>query len=780
MENLCRMKTEADIRDVMPILPKHTLDHLYAEDFTRMSHMGQHTWGYAVQVFSTLLSTQEALSPQALIQTIQNPKSQQGDTLTLAKLIDICSNLIILDDHLNVLRFAHMSFQEFLEMRAEFAPHHVHSVVAINCLEFCLQGLPIGMETNSSPKDDFYHYSAIYWAEHCKLTLAVGVDQHVVSKMNEFVFDDGDVSLAFVDWVQEVNNFAKKLPNDHLLAKELHSVMNSRGSPLFTACVFGLDPIVGGLARTKDHDWNQTNDLGQSGLYLAAAAGHRSTVQRFLQHEVNVNTLGGKLDHPLHAACFGGHASVVELLLEHGADPKLGPRSALECALLADREAIALMLLNGNFKVANQAECDSLLQKAAEAGFADVVQFLQKEYASLQGNLGSSRYRAVDVAIFKGRIGVVERYMQRLSDPELGIPGDAVATAALGGQDTMINFLVDKGLDLDREGLLGTPLRAASLMGQESTVRLLLKLGANLHASGSLGGPLQAAAMRGHSSITKTLLKYGADVNGKGGLYGTALQAAAYHGHRKIVEILLDAGADVYRDGFSRDAFHAASEGGHEGIVRLFLKRGFTTQRTLPGPFSCYPAADPNKDLLREASPSRLLEMKTTRDHQLQSKDWRERAFVVEYSDVLKNVRGAVDLEPDSIQRSYRERPWYGSDHEENYALRAAAAKGHVAVIKLLLSQLDRLEISKSEIAAAFNEACENGHAKVVDQMLSGHVEVWALKAAFETAALNGHLSVVNLLVDHEDRHGLARVETVESPTQVCQSSHLPAFSRLF
>ena len=756
----------------MRALPKNALNELYEEDWTQISESGQHARSSAIQVFSMLLCAQEALSPEALIQALAKKNSQQGETMNLAKMMDICLNLVVLDSELNMLRFAHISFQEFLETRVEFAPHYVHRVAAEICLDLCLEGLPRGMETDLSPKDNFHHYSAVYWAEHCKITIINGSDDSLNSKMVEFAFDGGDVALAFVDWIQEVKKLTKKMPHDHALAKALYSVTNSSASPLFTACVFGLDPIIDNLSHAADYDWNQMNDFGQTGLYLAAAAGHKTTVQSLLQREVYINVLGGKFGHPLHAACFRGHTSIVELLLDHGADPKLGVRSALEYALLADHESIALLLLDGKFDVSDQAQYDSILQQAAEAGFADVVQFLQKHYAFLYGDLGSSRCRAVEVAIFRGRIGVIERYMQKLSNPKSDIPADAIATAALGGQDIMINFLVDQGLDLNQEGLLGTPLRAASIMCHESTLRLLLRLGASLHLSGSFGEPLQAAAMRGHVSITETLLHHGADVNSKSGLYGTALQAAAHRGHQKVVEILLDAGADVHRDGFSRDAFHAAAEGGHEGIVRLMLERGFKVQHPLPeSSLNFISAPLTSRDLVRDASPSPIQEMKLVRGPQPGSKDWRERASMIDFSLVVEQMRGAVIPDLELIQ-PYREGFGYqkGFGYErrqKNYALRAAAAKGHVTVVRLLLSQLDKVGISKSEVVVAFKEACENGHVNVVNQFLSERVEVKGLKAALEAAASNGHLTVVNLLIDHEVRLGLTRLETVELRTQV-------------
>lgn len=753
MENLCRLKTDADIRGAMRTLPKDTLKELYEADFAR---------SYAVQIFSMLLAAQEALSPEAVIQAMAKCPSQPQAELTLAALFDICSNLVVLDSELNVLRFAHISFQEFLVTREEFASCYIHSVAARSCLDTCLEGLPTEMVNVLSPRNNFHHYSALYWPEHCRLAMLKVGDASVTNKMREFIFDEGDVALTFVDWMDEIGKLTKKMPNHHALAKELNSLVHSGASPLFTACVFGLSPIIDDLAIATEYDWNRTNDLGHSGVYLAAATGQEMVVQRLLQHKVNVNTLGGKFGYALHAACFGGHANTAKLLLDYGAEPKIGPRSALGYAILAGHENIALLLLDSKFDVSNQAEFDSVFQQAAEAGFSEVLQCLQKKYASVYGELGSPRCKAIQVAVFKGRMGVVERYMQKLNDPRTNMAKDAIATAALGGQDAMIEFLLEKGLDLNEEGVLGTPLRAATIMCQESTVRLLLRLGASLHISSSFGEPLQAAAMRGHESVIRALLSYGADVNNHGGLYGTALQAAAHRGYGKIVEILLDAGADVHREGFSRDAFHAASEGGHERIVRLLLERGYKAQHT-PLRLQChYGPPRPYRNLLRDASPGRSSDWKPIQDHRPGSTDWRERASVTDSSRVFKLIRGTINTDHEMSQ-SYRDHNGrtYNYPNDKICPVRSAAAKGHLAVVELLLSRFDELNIPDREIVKALKEACQNGYEKVAARLLSSRIDAKDFESALEAAALKGHLAVVNLLIDHEEMHGSARIKTV-------------------
>jgi hypothetical protein len=98
----------------------------------------------------------------------------------------------------------------------------------------------------------------------------------------------------------------------------------------------------------------------------------------------------------------------------------------------------------------------------------------------------------------------------------------------------------------DRDPKTNIQLVIASLFGHNAVVQLLVDKGADVNAQGVVyGNALYAASAGGHEQVVKMLLDKGANVNaqGGGGHYGNALQAASARGHKQVVKMLLGAGA---------------------------------------------------------------------------------------------------------------------------------------------------------------------------------------------------------------------------------------------
>jgi ankyrin repeat protein len=231
-----------------------------------------------------------------------------------------------------------------------------------------------------------------------------------------------------------------------------------------------------------------------------------------------------------------------------------------------------------------QEEYDGVVVEAVEAGFRDLVEWLmgpglkgRVPSASGDGGKGTRERELLLAGIKKGQVPVVRVLLRMGQKWNEALPKEALALAAVAGHAEMVSFLHDEvgGIDLEAEGPFGTPLRSASLMGYDRVVRLLLSWGADAEASGRLADALQAAAQNGHTHVMRLLMDAGADCNQPGKPHGTCLQAAAYYGHRDAVALLLDQGADMYQGGKSKDALHAAVDGGHEAVALLLLARGY-------------------------------------------------------------------------------------------------------------------------------------------------------------------------------------------------------------
>lgn len=216
---------------------------------------------------------------------------------------------------------------------------------------------------------------------------------------------------------------------------------------------------------------------------------------------------------------------------------------------------------------------------AAQAGFSRVIQLIQQFVPASRVNGAGKAETKTAKAIESGHIDVLRWLINQNSDPMRLLPEDSVTIAALHGHGGLVEFLLDIGMNIEAEGVFGSPLRTACLLNRLPIVQILLGRGANINACGSMGDALHIASSKGYTSILGVLIQEGADVNHHTGFYGNALQAAAYNGHLPAVVLLLDAGADVHAPGYSKDMFHAATEAGHPDIVFLMLNRGYAKPR---------------------------------------------------------------------------------------------------------------------------------------------------------------------------------------------------------
>ena len=223
-------------------------------------------------------------------------------------------------------------------------------------------------------------------------------------------------------------------------------------------------------------------------IIVAAAGGDAPTVRRLLEGDPTLGRRGYFYTPPIHFAVREGHAEIVQMLLDAGADAEWSGyhgKSLIDMARDRGHDAVAATLERARARQGGTSRAatpeDHPLQLAAEAG----------------------------------DLGRVRELLD--ADPHL----------------------------LSRQDLAGgTPLRRAVLttaveFGHEAIARFLLDRGANPtwpELNADKGGSLHAAARAGNRAMVELLLSVGADPNGHRDSAGNAVYAAKTPEIRALLE----------------------------------------------------------------------------------------------------------------------------------------------------------------------------------------------------------------------------------------------------
>jgi ankyrin repeat protein len=327
---------------------------------------------------------------------------------------------------------------------------------------------------------------------------------------------------------------------------------------------------------------------GVTALQRACCQGDSQIASILLDHGANVNIKSGHFGPALVAATMNHEVSLVERLLDAGADINCGhvtgppnnqiQQTALARAITINCIPVVKLLLRRGADIYLGCECGNAVQTAAFFGHDELLDYLVSEGADIHRS--SKRFNSAGEA---GVAGSQERMFQKLLSYGIDIYrpcvdlGNLLQVAASSGSDSIIQLLLDEGMDVNIQGgYYGSALTAAANHGHIPTCRMLIERGAHLDTRGEKGsGALHAAVEGGHFEIVKLLLDSGAPINCIGGKYGSLLQVAALNTPESITLLLLDRGIDVnIQAGHFGNALQAWSYVGNVKIVELLLRKG--------------------------------------------------------------------------------------------------------------------------------------------------------------------------------------------------------------
>ena len=281
---------------------------------------------------------------------------------------------------------------------------------------------------------------------------------------------------------------------------------------------------VSGLLLDAGADVNSASGHYGTPLQAAAYGGHTELIFLLTLYGAEVNINDGVYGSPLVAAVEGGHEDVVVMLIKSGARVD-GDGNALYAASAKGGRTMVAKLLQYQANKGGEFG-SSALEAAIQGGHADVVQLLLQNRASFDRmsstalNLGGS---ALHLAARGGHKDLLEWLVQR---PKANVnyqDKDGVSPLLIAvsqGHDTIVRLLLGKGVDrtlTDKNGL--TALMMAVTGGRQDLVVLLLehgvlpKNGVGVNAKKNDGKtPLMLAVEKGHEAIVYLLLQYGATI----------------------------------------------------------------------------------------------------------------------------------------------------------------------------------------------------------------------------------------------------------------------------
>ncbi len=326
-----------------------------------------------------------------------------------------------------------------------------------------------------------------------------------------------------------------------------------------TDATIRVSPVITGYLLAKGAEY---------GLSVAAAIGDRERVEQLLREDPGLACRLDSARHsPLHYAARSGYTRIVQVLLDHGADPNMPEDLATHGRALFDAaagnhlETAKLLLDRGadpNAGVDSSGCCLTIVEVRHPQN-CHAMQDLLKSYGAFtppyamsaedmkqalsEGHPAVRDAEFLDSLVDKNDEGLIVLLLQK--DPVF--PSRMTGGNGYPKSPGLIQMLLGHGLDPNRPDWLGkTFLHACARNGDQEAAAVFLESGADINALDLEYGetPLASAVRSGQQNMVQFLLERGARVDlPDSASWARPLTRAEKQGHAEIADLLRRHGA---------------------------------------------------------------------------------------------------------------------------------------------------------------------------------------------------------------------------------------------
>jgi len=319
------------------------------------------------------------------------------------------------------------------------------------------------------------------------------------------------------------------------------------------ACALGDERRVRDLLEKDRNLASDQDSCGFSPLFSAAGQGYIDIVQLLLDHGADPNAPehNAPRGHALYEAVAGNHLETAKLLLDHGADPNAPVESSgvpLSQALGQGKneEMINLLYQHGaTADISMYVLLDDIPVVGELLGADPGLANYGGDYGVLCMAAGFARKEIIEMLIRAGaelnRPWYANNYMGYAFRRRKGWRLDGRALTSNDDILDMLNLFFDHGADPNNANWHGvTYLHKLAAIGDVEKSALLLDRGASIEVIDDewRSTPLGWAARWGHRDLAAFLLERGANPRGGGAEWATPLARAEKAGHSDIAEML--------------------------------------------------------------------------------------------------------------------------------------------------------------------------------------------------------------------------------------------------
>ncbi|KAH7019752.1 ankyrin repeat-containing domain protein [Ilyonectria destructans] len=578
---------------------------------------------------------------------------------------------------------------------------------------------------------------------------------------------------------------------------------HEHGSSLYQAALVGDTSTVMTLLGAGA-DINELQDSDGTALYAASLRGSVPLVELLLRKGADVNKGGrGEFGYPISVAAAGGHAQVVRILTEAGAEVNVlgGHRgvTALEAAVESRDMATFLAVLetgaDPNREGSQYRNCFHAAIWTGETEMAKILLDRDVEFEDVAF--------LTAVGLYNDHPYFLERLLERNGNLDAWdkSDGSALHKAVKEKSPGAFTLLLNKGAYIDAMAEDGSVLFYVIKQQMFDAAKDLLHRGANPNRFTKTQTPFTLAIF--HACIDRELLGLadllldkGADVNGGNGLAVywaamfdesgyvlrylvkkganldlvnyreecTALQGVAKAGTKAMFNLLLELGADINGPlGDEGYVIHYAIRSTDESMVKHVLDRGATIDDSVEHCSSIQKAASGNRGFLVQLLLDHGADIRACSPAEAMGSWKKDKAtyrLLIERGGVLKHSDAGpfVELIEDDAMEDVKEMLADGMDpncHTTHQSpILEAATTGQKDIVELLLSFGADINYAPDEVYNALTGSCLSSDMDMAKFLLEHGADPNALSQECVSplsaaASTEGNIELVELLLEH-------------------------------